>query len=99
MEDNPNAKAQALNGHVPRRSFVRWKEKPFRTKEYLEFLAHYDAELRQTDGPIAVVRCKTGDELPLEAKGKLLMVKLLLGEFGSIDEANKAIGNCKAANS
>ena len=97
MEGNPSVKV--FNGHTPRRNFKRWKEKPFRTKNYVEFLAHYDAELKQTDGPIAVVRCKTGTELPLEQRGKLLMVKLLLDEFGTVDEANKAIGDCKASRS
>ena len=73
MENSTSAKT--FNGQfVPRRSFVRVKEKPSRTKNYLEFLAHYDAELVQTDGSIMVVRCKTGTELPLEQKGKLQMV-------------------------
>ena len=80
-----------------KRTFVRVKEKPFRTKNYLEFLAHYDAELVQVDGPIMVVRCKTGVELPLEQKGKLQMVKALLDEFATIDGTNKAIENCKAS--
>jgi hypothetical protein len=91
---------KTLSGQfVPRKNFTRWKEKPFRTKNYLEFLAHYDAELMQTGGPIMVVRSKTGTELPLEQKGKLLMVKLLLDEFGSVDEANKAIESHKAPHS
>ena len=98
MENSTSLKT--LNGQfVPRRSFTRWKEKSFRTKDYLEFLAHYDAELKQTNGPIAVVKCKTGAELPLEQKGKLQMVKLLLEEFGTIDGANKAIGSYKASHS
>lgn len=98
MEDSTRLKA--FNGQfVPRRSFARWKEKPFRTKDYLELLAHYDAELKQTDGPIAVVRCKTGTELPLEHKSKLLMVKLLLDEFGTVDGANEAIGSYAASHS
>jgi hypothetical protein len=96
MEDNQNPRI--TNGRfVPRRNFARWKEKPFRTKAYIEFLAHYDAELRKTEGPIAVVKRSTGIELPLEQKGKLLMVKLLLDEFGTIDGANKAIGDYLAA--
>jgi hypothetical protein len=91
---------RTFNGQfVPRKNFIRWKEKPFRTKNYLEFLAHYDAELVQTAGPIMVVRCKTGTELPLEQKAKLLMVKLLLDEFGSVDETNKAIENHKTSHS
>lgn len=75
------------------------REKPFRSKNYLEFLAHYDAELVQVDGPIMVARCKTGIELPLEQKGKRQMVTALLDEFGTIDGANEAIGNYKASHS
>ena len=82
---------------VPRRHFTRQKEEPFRSKNYLEFLVHYDAELVQVDGPIMVVRCKTGLELPLEQKGKLQMVRLLLDEFGTVDGANEAIGNYRAS--
>jgi hypothetical protein len=98
MESGTGAKSS--NGHfVPRRHFAREKEKPFRSKNYLDFLAHYDAELVQIDGPIMVARCKTGIELPLEQKGKLQMVTLLLDEFGTVDGANKAIGNYKASHS
>jgi hypothetical protein len=78
---------------------MRGKEKPSRTRNYLEFLAHYDAELVQTDGPIMVVRCKIGTELPLEQKGKLHMVKMLLDEFGSVDGTNKAIEEYKVSHS
>jgi len=93
MEDIKSARV--INGRlVPRRSFSGWKERPVvRTKEYLDLLAHYDAELRKTTGPIAIVRRGTGVELPLEQKGKLLMVKLLLDEFGTVDGANRAIGD------
>ena len=93
MEDA--ASTRSANGlSAPRGSFKRWKEKPFRTKDYLEFLAHYNAELRRADGgPVMVVRRTTGAELPLEQKGKLQMVKLLLEEFGTVDGVNKAIGN------
>jgi hypothetical protein len=59
---------------------------------YVEFLAHFDAELRGTDGLVVVVRRKTGIELPLEEKGKLSMVRLLLDEFGTIEGVNDAIG-------
>ena len=97
MAENPGVKAS--NSHVQWRSFARWKEKPFRTKDYLELLAHYDAALQQTNGSVAVVRCKTGTELPLEQKGKLLMMKMLLEEFGTVEEANKAIENYKASHS
>jgi len=75
------------------------KEKPSRTKSYLEFLVHYDAELVQINGPIMVVKCKTGAELPLEQKGKLQMVKALLDEFATVDGTNKAIENYKVSHS
>jgi len=75
------------------------KEKPSRAKNYLEFLVHYDAELVQIDGPIMVVRCKTGAELPLEQKGKLQMVKALLDEFATVDGTNKAIIDYKFSHS
>jgi hypothetical protein len=91
---------KGFNGHfVPRKHFTREKEKPFRSKSHLEFLAHYDAELVQSDGPIMVVRRKTGTELPLEQKAKTEMMKLLLEEFGTVDGANKAVGNYKASHS
>jgi hypothetical protein len=83
----------------PRRSFARKKEEHLPAKRYLDFLAHYDVELVQTDGPITVVRCKTGVELRLEPKGKLQMLTLLLGEFGTLDQANKAIQNYKVSHS
>lgn len=68
-------------------------------KSYLDLLAHYDVELVQTDGPIRVVRCKTGTELCLEPKVKLQMLKLLLSEFGTLGGTNKAIQNYRAAHS
>jgi len=90
--------ARTMNDRiVPKRSFMSWKEKPYRTKDYLDFLAHYDAELRPTNGSITVVRRKNGAELPLEQKGKSLMVKLLMDEFGTIDAANKAIGGYRTS--
>jgi hypothetical protein len=82
---------------LPRRTFIREKEKSFRTKNYLEVLIHYDAELVQTDGPIMVVRRKTGTELPLGQTGKLQMVKALLDEFATVDGTNEAIGNYKVS--
>jgi hypothetical protein len=98
MENSTSVKT--FNGQfLPRRTFMRTKEKQFRTKNYLEFLVHYDAELVQIDGPVMVVRCKTGTELPLEQKGKLQMVKALLDEFATVDGTNKAIGNYKVAHS
>jgi hypothetical protein len=83
---------------VRRRNCVSAREKPTPSRNYLELLAHYDAELVQIDGPITV-RYKTGTELPLEQKGKLQMVKLLLEEFGTVDGANKAIENYKITHS
>ena len=98
MEDRTSLKA--FDGQfAPRRSFTREKEDHLHAKSYLDFLAHYDAELVRTNGPIAVVRRKTGTELPLEQKGKLLMLKLLLDEFGTVDGVNKAVGNYKASHS
>jgi hypothetical protein len=55
--------------------------------------------LVQTGGPIEVIRCKTGTELPLEPKGKLQMLKLLLDEFGTVDQTNKALQSYKASHS
>ena len=97
MENSRGAKR--FDGQfVQSRRFVRVREKtPFRSENYLDFLAHYDAELVQVDGPIMVARCKTGIELPLEQKGKLQMLRLLLDEFGTVDGANRAIGNYKAS--
>jgi hypothetical protein len=83
---------KTAEGEPARRgSFARWKEKPARTNGYLDFLAHYDAELMRINGTVTVVRHATGAELPLEQKGKLIMVKLLLDEFGTVDGINKAI--------
>jgi hypothetical protein len=94
------ASVKTFNGQIiPRRSFTRWKDKPFRTKDYLELLAHYGAELVQTDGRITVNRRKTGTELPLEQRGKLQMVTALLDEFGTIGGANKAVEDYQAAHS
>lgn len=91
---------EALQGQfIARRSFTRKKEEHQPAKRYLDFLAHYDVELVQTDGPIRVVRCKTGTELRLEPKGKLQMLTRLLGEFGTLDQTNKAIQDYKASHS
>ena len=68
-------------------------------KSYLDLLAHYDVELVQTDGPIRVVRCKTGTELSLEPKVKLQMLKLLLSEFGTLSRTNNAIQSYRVAHS
>jgi hypothetical protein len=90
MENDTGAKV-ANSRLVPRGSFARWKEKPPHANAYLDFLAHYDAELMRINGTVTVVRHATGAELPLEQKGKLIMVKLLLDEFGTVDGINKAI--------
>ena len=92
--------AKSFNGHfVPRRHFTVERERPSRSKNYLDFLAHYDAELVKIDGLITVTRCKTGIELPLEQKGKLHMVTSLLDEFGTVDGTNEAIALYKASHS
>jgi hypothetical protein len=98
MEDSTWGKT-ITSQYAPRKGFTRWKEKPFRSKDYLEFLAHYDAGLQQTEGLISIVRFKTGAELPLEQKGKLLMVKALLDEFGTVCRANDAIATYKSSHS
>ena len=88
---------KALQGQsIPRRSFTRKKEEHLPAKHYLDFLAHYDVELVQTDGPITVVRCKTGTELRLEPKGKLQMLTLLLGEFGTLSRPTKRYRTTKS---
>ena len=98
MENTPRAKS--FIGHlVPRRHFTLERERPSRSKNYLDFLAHYDAHLLQIDGLIVVTRCKTGIELPLEQKAKLHMVTFLLDEFGTVDGANEAIAHYKASHS
>ena len=97
---NSTAGARLFSSQFPpRRSFTREKEEHLHAKPYLDFLAHYDVELVQTDGRIAVVRYKTCTELPMEPKGKLQMLTLLLREFGTLDGANKAIVSYKASHS
>ena len=92
--------AKSFDGHfVPRRHFILERERPSCSKNYVDFLAHYDAALVQIGGLITVTRCKTGIELPLEQKGKLHMVTFLLDEFGTVDGTNEAIANCKASHS
>jgi hypothetical protein len=83
----------------PRRSYKREKEQHLHAKPYLDFLAHYDVELVKNNGPITIVKCKTGAELPLEPKGKLHMLELLLREFGTLDMANEAIKSYKTLHS
>jgi hypothetical protein len=98
MENSTRAKLFSSQ-FVPRKSFGREKEEHLNAKPYLDFLAHYDVELVQTDGPVTIVGCRTGTELPLEPKGKLQMLTLLLREFGTLDRANKAIQNHKTSHS
>ena len=83
----------------PRKGFTREREGHLQAKPYLDFLAHYDVELVQTDGRIAVVRYKTCTELPMEPKGKQQMLMLLLREFGTVDKTNRAVQNYKALHS
>jgi hypothetical protein len=90
MENGTRAKLFSSQ-FAQRRSFGREKEEHLHAKPYLDFLAHYDVELVQTDGPITVVGCITGTELPLEPKGRLQMLTLLLREFGTLDKTNQAI--------
>ncbi len=69
------------------------------SSRYLDLLAHYNAELVQNNGTIVVRSCGTGTALPFEKRGKLLMVKLLLEEFGTVDAANAAIQDYKSSHS
>lgn len=93
-------RTRPVNGRfAPKKGLTSWKEKPSRTVRYVEFLAHFDAELRTTGGPVAIVRRRTGIELPLEEKGRLSMVRLLLEEFGTVDAVNNAVGNYLNAHS
>ena len=68
MEDGRTERT--FDGQPARRRnnmFMYGKEEQVRTKSFLEILAHYDARLLvQTEGPMVVVRRKTGVELPLE---------------------------------
>jgi len=78
---------------------VAEKEKQTQVNRYLDLLVHYDAYLTKTGTLITVIRCKTGTELPLVHTGKLLMVRALFDEFGTVDGANKAIESYKASHS
>ena len=66
------------------------KEKRTQVKQYLDLLMHYDAKLVES-GKSAIVVQKTGVELPLDRKGMLHMVKLLLSEFGSVEAINQRV--------
>ena len=85
-----------------KRNFMVMHEKKehFRTKDYLEVLSHYNAQLLvQVEGPIMIIRRNTGTQLPLEHTAKLHMVRLLLDEFGTVDGANKAVEDYKTSRS
>jgi hypothetical protein len=89
-----------LNFHfLHKGSFTSEKEEHLETKPYLDFLAHYDAQLVPINGDVVIVRREGGAELPLERRGKQQMVQRLLHEFGTVDEANTAIGRYKALHS
>ena len=64
---------------------------------YLELLVHYDAKLVKSGGSALVVIRKTGAELPLEHKARLLMIKALLSEFGSVEAVNEEIEGYRAS--
>jgi len=78
---------------------MREKEKQTQVKQYLDLLVHYDAKLAKSGESALVVTQKTGTELPLDRKGRLLMVKLLLNEFGSVEAVNRRIGRYRASHS
>ena len=65
-------------------------------KQYLDLLVHYDAKLVKSGQSALVVTQKTGAELPLDREGRLLMVKLLLSEFGSVEAVNRKIERYRA---
>jgi len=64
---------------------------------YLELLVHYDAKLMKSGASVLVVTRKTGAELPLEHKARLLMIKALLSEFGSVETINEEIEDYRAS--
>ena len=76
---------------------MREKEKQTQVKQYLDLLVHYDAKLVKSGQPALVVTQKTGAELPLDRKGMLLMVKLLLSEFGSVEAVNRRLDRYRAS--
>ena len=88
---------KTMNFHFVRKgTFTREKEEHLQAKPYLDLLAHFNAELIQTGASVTIVKHDTGDELPLEQRGKLQMVQLLLREFGTVDGVNAAIGKYRA---
>ena len=98
MEDSNNRKTSPFH-FLHKGSYTREKEEHLETKPYLDFLAHYDAELVQTNGSVAVVKRGVGTELPLERRGKQVMVQRLLHEFGTVDGTNAAISRYRESHS
>jgi hypothetical protein len=83
---------------------MREKEKKTKVNQYLDLLVYYDAKLvksgaRDEWGSRRVVAEKTGAELPLTPKGRLLMVNLLLDECGSVEAVNERVQRYRASHS
>jgi hypothetical protein len=97
--ENDTGEKSAKFQPIRRGGFQREKEEHLDAKPYLDFLAHYGAELVQIDRTIAIVRARTGTELPLEHKGKLQMLKVLLDEFVTVSGTNAAIVGYKTSHS
>jgi len=73
------------------------KHRKTQLNKYLELLAHYGARLVASGKSARVVTQKTGAELPLDRRGRLLMVKLLLDEFGSAEAVNQRVERYRAS--
>jgi hypothetical protein len=78
---------------------MREKEKKTRLNQYLNLLVHYNAKLAKSGKSITVVTQKTGAVLPLQPEGKMRLVTLLLGEFGSVEAVNQTIDRYRASHS
>ena len=76
---------------------VHGRNKESQVNRYMELLVHYDAKLVKRGESVLVVSQKTGAELPLEHKGRLLMIKALLSEFGSVEAVNEEIEGYRAS--
>jgi hypothetical protein len=98
MEDNTGETASNLH-FVRKGSFRREKEDHLQAKPHLDFLAHYNAELIEINGTIAIVHRGTEDELPLEKRGKLQLLRVLVDEFVTVGAINAAIDRYKASHS
>jgi hypothetical protein len=96
MEHGTGEKTSSFQS-VRRGGFMHTKQEHLPAKPYLDILVHYDAELVQVNGTIGIVRRATGIELPLEQRGKLQLLKILLDEFVTVDEVNAAISKYKAS--